>query len=185
MLQKMMIWKCPSGTSLFLHCWQGSLEHELFWSDIALSMIWMCSFIDYLSLNIIVFSSLIHYLIIFHCLIADLNIACFSFSGSTVLPPSAQLFKKCWGLQCHFYQGFHRLNRCSSISNNLPCFGINSHISNIMSIRSLVCWNEIRDVFFWKDLLKIKLFYQRPNTRYSKYTVLWLSCILKTEIDQL
>jgi hypothetical protein len=54
-----------------------------------------------------------------------------------------------------------------------------------MSIRSLVCWNEIRDVFFWKDLLKIKLFYQRPNTRYSKYTVLWLSCILKTEIDQL
>jgi hypothetical protein len=40
------------------------------------------------------------------------------------------------------------------------------------------CWNEIKDVLFWKDLLKIKLFDQRPNTRYSKYTVLWLSCIL-------
>ena len=160
----MMIWKCPSGTSLFLHCWQGSLEHGLFWSDIAPNMIWMCSFIDYLSLNIIVFSSLIHHLIIFHCLIADLNTACFSFSGSTVLPPSAQLFKKCRGLQCHFYKEFRRLNRCSSISNNLHCFGINSHISKIMSIRSLVCWNEIRDVLFWKDLLKIKLFFIKDPT---------------------
>jgi hypothetical protein len=47
------------------------------------------------------------------------------------------------------------------------------------------CWNEIKDVRFWKDLLKIKLFGQRPNTRHSKYTVLLLSCILKTEIDPL
>jgi hypothetical protein len=30
----------------------------------------------------------------FHCLIADLNIACFSFSGSTVLPPGGQILKK-------------------------------------------------------------------------------------------
>jgi len=65
------------------------------------------------------------------------------------------------------------------------CSGINSHTSKIMSIQSLVCWNEIRDILFWKDLLKIKLFYQRSNTRYSKYTVFWLSCILKTEIDPL
>ena len=64
MFQKMMIWKCPSDTSLFLHCRQGSLEHGPFWNDIAPSMIWMCLFIDYLPLNIIVFSSLIHHLII-------------------------------------------------------------------------------------------------------------------------
>ena len=117
-----------------------------------------------------------------HCLIADLSTACFSFSRSTVLPPAAQLFKECRGLQCHFYQRFCILNQCSSVFDNLPCFGINSHISKIMSIQSLVCWNEIRDVLF-ENLLKIKLFDQRPNTRYSKYTVLWLSCILKTEID--
>eukprot|EP00258_Populus_trichocarpa_P023008 XP_024439027.1 uncharacterized protein LOC112323800 [Populus trichocarpa] len=43
--------------------------------------------------------------------------------------------------QCHFCQEFCRLNRCS---------GINSHISKIMSIQSLVCSNEIRDVFFEK-----------------------------------
>ena len=106
----------------------------------------------------------------------------FSFLRSIVLFPAAQLFKDCWGLHCHFYQRFCILNRCSSVFDNLPCSGINSHISKIMSIQSLVCWNEIRDVLF-ENLLKIKLFDQRPNTRYSKYTVLWLSCILKTEID--
>jgi len=47
--------------------------------------------------------------------------------------------------------------------NNLSYSGINSHISKIMSIQSLVCWNEIRDVLFWKDLLKIKLFFKDPT----------------------
>ena len=115
---------------------------------------------------------------------ADLDTVCFSFSRSTILPPAAQLFKECWGLHCHFYQRFYILNRCSSVFDNLPCSGINSHISKIMSIQSLVCWNEIKD-FLFENLLKIKLFDQRPNIRYSKYTVLWLSCILKTEIDPL
>jgi len=65
--------------------------------------------------------------------------------------------------------------------------GINSHTSKIMSIQSLVCWNEIRDVLFWKYFFKknSSFFGQRPNTRYSKYAILWLSCILKTEIDPL
>ena len=56
------------------------------------------------------------------------------------------------------YQGFRRLNQCSFVFDNLPCSGINSHISKIMSIQSLVCWNEIWDVLFLKNLLKIKLF---------------------------
>jgi len=38
------------------------------------------------------------------------------------------------------------------------------------------CWNEIREI----SVLKIKLFGQRPNTRHSKYAILWLSYILKT-----
>jgi hypothetical protein len=33
-------------------------------------------------------------------------------------------------------------------------------------------WNK-RDINFEKDLLKIKLFGQRPNTRHSKYIILW------------
>jgi hypothetical protein len=66
------------------------------------------------------------------------------------------------------------------------CSGINSHTSKIMFIQSLVCWNEIRDVLFWKYFfLNSSFFGQRPNTRYSKYAILWLSCILKTEIDPL
>jgi hypothetical protein len=108
----------------------------------------------------------------------------FSFSRSTVLPQVVNLsrsLEKCW---CHFCQGFCKFNRCSSCLTNLPCSGIKSHLSKIMSIQVLLKWNQ-RDVNFWKDLLKIKLFDQRPNTRYSKYTVLWLSCILKTELDPL
>jgi hypothetical protein len=95
----------------FLDYYRGSLDHGLSLNNIAPSMIWMCSFIDYLSLNTIVSSSLIHHLIIFHWPLADLNTDCFSFSRSTVLPPAAPLFKKC---QCHFYQGFCKLDWCSS-----------------------------------------------------------------------
>jgi len=51
----------------FPDCWRGSLDHGLSLNNIAPNMIWMCSFIDYLSLNTIVFSTLIHHLIIFHC----------------------------------------------------------------------------------------------------------------------
>ena len=77
----------------FPDCCRGSLNHGLSLNNIAPNMIWMCSFNDYLSLNIIVFSSLTHHLIIFHCLIADLNTAYFSFSRFTVLPPSCSTFQ--------------------------------------------------------------------------------------------
>jgi len=74
----------------------------------------------------------------------------FSFSRSTALPQVVNLsrsLEKCW---CHFCQGFYKFNRCSSCLTNLPCSGIKSHTSKIMSIQSLVCWNEIIDVLFWK-----------------------------------
>jgi len=62
-------------------------------NNIAPSVIWMCLFIDYLSLSHIVLRSPILHLIIFLCLIASLNTACSSFSGSTVLPPSCLTFQ--------------------------------------------------------------------------------------------
>jgi len=53
------------------------------------------------------------------------------------------------------------------------CSIINSHTSKIMSIQSLVCWNEIRDVLFWKDLLKIKLFLSKiQHTLFEIYSPL-------------
>jgi hypothetical protein len=134
MFQKMTIWRCPSSTSLFLDYCRVSLNHGLSLNNIAPSMIWMCSFIDYLSLNVIVLSSLIHHLIIFHYLLVDLNTAYFSFLGSTVLHwllIFSMSVEKC---QCHLCQGFRRLNWCSFLFNNLSYSEINSRISKIMSI---------------------------------------------------
>jgi hypothetical protein len=93
MFQKMMIWRCPSSTSLFSQLLSGSLDHGLSLNNIAPSMIWMCSFIDYLSLNTIVFSSLIHHLIIFHCLVAVLNTACFFLLRVHYIAPGCSTFQ--------------------------------------------------------------------------------------------
>jgi hypothetical protein len=110
----MKIWRYPLSATLLINCYWDCLwlTLPLIWSEFACSS-------NYLSLNTIALSSLIQHLIVFHCPLADLNTACFFFFGSTVLPPAAQLFKKCRGLQCHFYQGFRRLNRCSFMSDNL------------------------------------------------------------------
>ena len=52
-------------------------------------------------------------------------------------------------------QGFRKLNECSSLFENLSCSGIKSDISTIMSIQSLVCWSEIRDVLL-KSIFEIQ-----------------------------
>jgi hypothetical protein len=50
---------------------------------------------------------------------------------------------------------------------------------------SLIVEMKLERCPFSKRSFENQAFYQRSNTRYSKYTVLWLSCILKTEIDPL
>jgi len=54
--QKMMIWRCPSSTSLFSRLLSRFTKLWTIFENSAPSMIWMCSFIDYLSMNTIVFS---------------------------------------------------------------------------------------------------------------------------------
>jgi len=164
MFQKMMIWRCPSSTSLFSQLLSGSLDHGLSLNNIAPSMIWMCSFIDYLSLNTIVFSSLIHHLIIFHCLIVDLNIACFSFSGSTVLPPS-----------CSTFQGVSRSVNVIYIKDFtysidvLLCSIIFLVLESNLAFQKLClfksnCWNEIREMLILKrSFEKSSLLVQDPT----------------------
>jgi hypothetical protein len=127
-------------------------------------MIWMCSFIDYLSLNTIVFSSLIHHLIIFHCLIADLNTACFSFSGSTVLPPS-----------CSTFQGVSRSVNVISIKDFtysidvLLCSIIFLVLESNLAFQKLCLfksnsWNEIREMLILKrSFEKSSLLVQDPT----------------------
>jgi len=148
------------------------------WSECARSS-------DYLSLNTIIISSLIHHLIILHCPLAGLNTACFSFLGSTVLPPTAQLFKEWREVSMSFLS---RISQTRSmfffLFDNPSCSGIKSHILKNMSIKSN-CWNEIREMsifesfFFENQLLRLKIRHTLSNV------VLWLSCILKTKIDPL
>jgi len=137
-------------------------------------MIWMYSFIDYLSLNHIVLSSLIHNLIIFHCPLTDLNTISFSFLGSTILPPAAHLCKECREVSMSF------LLRISQTQSMFFFFWqifliLESTLTfqrYVYSKSSLLKWNQ--RCLSWKDLLKIKLFAQRLNTCYPKYTVSWL-----------
>jgi len=94
-----------------------------------------------------------------------------NFSGSV---------EKSW---CHFYQGFCKFNRCSYLTIFLVLE------SNLIFQRSCLfksnCWNEIREMPILKSIFqKSSLFGQRPNTRHSKYVILWLSCILKTKMTR-
>ena len=101
-----------------------------------------------------------------------------SFLRSTILPLGGQRVEKCW---CHFCQGFCKLNWCSY----LKIFIVQE--SNLILQRSCLfksnCWNEIRKIsvfenYFWSS----SFFGQRPNTLFN--AVLWLSCILKTEMTR-
>jgi hypothetical protein len=83
------------------------------------------------------------------------------------------------------FQGVSR--RVDVISTRDFANSINILESNLIFQRSCLfksnCWNEIREMLvlekiFWKS----SFFDQRSNTCYSKYAILWLSCILKTEM---
>jgi len=90
--------------------------------------------------------------------------------------------EKCW---CHFYQGFLQ-TQLMFLFDNISCFGIKSHISKIMSN----CWNDIREMSVFESIFEIQAFVVKDLTQllWSKTqhtlfnVVLWLSCILKTEM---
>jgi hypothetical protein len=152
-------------------------------NNISPGVIWMFSFIDYLSLNHIVLRSPILHLIIFLCPLVDLNTTYFSFSGSTVLPPGGSTF-----------QGVLRRVDVISIedfANSIWCSSCLTIFlvleSNLIFQRSCLfksnCWNEIKEMsifekYFWNS----SFFGQRRYTLFN--VVLWLSCILKTEMTR-
>jgi hypothetical protein len=120
-----------------------------------------------------------------YCPLANFNIACFSFSGSTVLPPTAQLFQK--------VSRSIDIASVKDFANSIDAFlawqsflfgNQLSYFKDHVYLKSNY-WNEIREMsflkkkkFFWNSLICSK-----ANTRHSIHVVLWLSCILKTEID--
>jgi hypothetical protein len=69
-------------------------------------------------------------------------------------------------------------NSTNVLESNLifqrPCLFMSNH------------WNKIKEMSNFESIFGNPSFFgQRPNTRHSKYAILWLSCILKTEIDPL
>jgi hypothetical protein len=110
----------------------------------------MCSFIDFLSLNTIVISSLIHHLIIFHCPLADLNTACFPSHDPLYCSPMVNFSRsveKCW---CHFYQGFCKFSQCSSCLTILFWNQLSYSKDHVYPKSS--CWNEIREMSILKSI---------------------------------
>jgi hypothetical protein len=111
-------------------------------------------------LDTIVFSSLIHHSIIFHCLIADLNTACFPTQDPLYCPQVINFLRsveKCW---CHSCQGFCKFGRCSCC---LTIFLVME--STLIFQRSCQfksnCWNEIKEIsvlekIFWKSSFLVK-----------------------------
>jgi hypothetical protein len=154
--------------NVVFNCWWSSLDHGIFFNNIALGVIWMFSFIDYLSLNHIVLRLLIFHLIIFLCPQADLNTACFSSQGPLYCPTVSQLFKEYW----EELMSFH-VKDSADLINVLLCSTIFLVLeSNLILQRSCIfksnCWNEIREIsvlekIFWKS----SFFGQRPNARHS------------------
>jgi hypothetical protein len=156
---------------------------ECFWTT--LPPVWSecaCSS-DYLSLNTIVLSSLIHHLIIFHCPLADLNTACFSFSGSTVFPLITPLFKECRQVSMLFLSRILLTRSMLFLFHNLSYSGINSHISKIMSIQSLIVEMKSERYQFLKVFLKFKLLWSK--TQHMSFNTCSLLIILYFEKQKL
>jgi len=110
----------------------------------------------------------------------------FPFQGPLYCPQVVNFSRSVKKFWCHSCQGFCKLNRYSSCLTIFLFWNQLSYFKDhVYSKSSLLKWNQ-RCPFFEKTFWKSSFFFfQRSNTRYSKYTVLWLSCILKTEIDML
>jgi len=125
----------------------------------------------------------VHWFIIWSSFIAPSwsEYCLFSYPGSTVLPQVVNFSRsveKCW---CHSCQGFCEFNRCSSCLTIFLFWNQLSYFKDhVYSKSSLLKWNQRCP--FLKRPFENQAFFQRSNTRYLKYTVLWLSCILKTEM---
>ena len=137
-------------------CW-SSLDHGTFFNNIAFGVIWMCSFIYYLLLLYFSHCPLFTDSSFSHLSLppADLTTACVSFSWSTVLPLCGSTFKECWEELMSFLSRISQTQLIfffvwqSSFWNQLSHF--KDHVYS-----SLVCWNEIRDVFAWKRSFFLK-----------------------------
>jgi len=85
----------------------------------------------------------------------------------------------------HFCQGFWKINWCSFC---LKIFLVleSTHTFQRSCLFKSNCWNKIKEILFFKTIFwKSSLFGQKPNTLHLIHVALWLSFILKIEIDPL
>jgi len=141
---KMKIIKCPSSAALLINCCWSSLNHWLSLNNIAPSNdLNACSSVYtqqvFFSLSLSDakhnFDGLWRLIIWFFFALSWSEYCLFSFSGSTVLPPGGQLFKEFREVLMSFLSGILQIQSMFFLFDNLPCSGIKSHISTLMSIQ--------------------------------------------------
>ena len=154
---------------------------DCLWATLPPIRIWMCLFIDYLSLNTIALSSLIHHLIIFPCPLADLNTVCFPSQGPLYCP---------------------RWSTFQGVSRSVDVISVQDFANSIDVLiwQSFLFWNQISyyndHVYsnlivkmksercqFWKVFLEIRLVWSKIQHMLFN-VIFWLSCILKTEMTR-
>jgi len=145
------------------------------WSEFACSS-------DYLSLNTIALSSLIHPLIIFHCPQLIWILFVFLLKVHCIAPKRSTFQGASRSVDFILVKDFANSIDILLVWQSL-CSGINSHTSKIMSIQSLVVGMKTERCQFLKVFLKIKLL--RSKIQHTLFNaVLWLSCILKTQMTR-
>ena len=142
----MKIWKYPSNVALLINCCWSSLDHKLSLNNIAPNNdLNACSSVYnqevFFSLSLpdakLNFDGLWRLIIwFFFCFALSWSEYClFSYLGSTVLPLGGQLFKECREMLMSFLSRILQIQSMFFLFDNLPCSGIKSHISTLMSIQ--------------------------------------------------
>jgi len=183
----MKIWKYPSNAALLINCCWSSLYHKLFLNIIAPSndlnarspvynqMAFVIARNDFDGLHQLIARFFLCPQLIWILLVFLLGIHC--------IAPRWSIFQ---GVSISV--DVISIRDFANLINVLPvwqsCSGVNSHISKIMSIQSLVVEMKSERCLFLKVFfLKFKLLWSK--TQHTLFNaVLWLSCILKTEMTR-
>ena len=188
----MKIWKYPSSAALLINCCWSALDHGLCLNNIALNMIW--GFVHRFILKKV---------FLCHCQMLNITLMnfddsssdsffapswsgyyLFSFLGSTVLPrwsTSQGVLRRVDVISC---QGFHKLNECSFLFDNLSCSRIKSHNFKGHVYSTLIVEMKSEMSLFEKPFWKSSFFIKDPthvirNTQSFDCLVFW-----KTEMTR-
>ena len=186
----MKIWKYLSSAALLINCCWSALDHGLSLNNIGPSMIWR--FIHRFILKKVFSLSLsdakhnfdeLWWLIIGFFLCPQLIWILFAFLLKVhYIAPGGQRFKECREMLMSFLSRILQ-TQLMFLFENLSCSGIksqhfNDHVYSSIIVEMKSERYQFLKSYFWNS----SSFGQRPNTLFN--AVLWLSCILKTEMTR-